>query len=82
MKIVIDIPEEYYKNDNLLHFFGCYSEKLDEVIKNGIPLEKIRAEIEQTEINGHIRDVECFSAGINTALAVIDKYKKGKEDKE
>lgn len=41
-------------------------------------LDKIRAEIEQIEINGHIRDVECFSAGINAALAIIDKYKAGK----
>ena len=38
-------------------------------------LDKIRAEIEQIEINGHIRDVECFSAGVNTALHIIDKYK-------
>lgn len=37
-------------------------------------LDAIRAEIEQTEINGHIRDVECFKAGINVALNVIDKY--------
>lgn len=40
MKIVIDIPDENYKKDNLIHFFGCYSEKLDEVIKNGTPLPK------------------------------------------
>lgn len=38
-------------------------------------LDKIRAEIENTEIVGHIRDVECFNAGINVALNVIDKYK-------
>ena len=38
-------------------------------------LNKIKEEIEQVEINGHIRDVECFRAGINTALNVIDKYK-------
>lgn len=37
-------------------------------------LDKLRAEIEQIEINGHIRDVECFEAGINTALNVINKY--------
>ena len=40
-------------------------------------LDKIKAEIEQIEINGHIRDVECFRAGINTTLNVIDKYKAG-----
>lgn len=42
-------------------------------------IDKIRAEIEQTEINGHIRDVECFRAGINIALNVIDKYKAESE---
>ena len=43
-------------------------------------LGKVRAEIEQIEINGYIRDVECFRAGINTALNVIDKYKAGEEE--
>ena len=45
-------------------------------------LDKIRSEIEQIEINGHIRDVECFRAGINIALNIIDKYKAESEDKE
>ena len=45
-------------------------------------LDKIRAEIEQIEINGHIRDVECFRAGINTVLNVIDKYKVESEPQE
>ena len=38
-------------------------------------LDKIKAEIENIEIEGYIRDVECFSAGINTALNIIDKYR-------
>lgn len=37
-------------------------------------LDKIKEEIEQIEINGHIRDVECFRAGINTTLNIINKY--------
>lgn len=45
-------------------------------------IEDIKAEIEQIEINGHIRDVECFRAGINTVLNVIDKYKTGSEGKK
>lgn len=45
-------------------------------------LDKIRDEIEQIEINGYIRDVECFRAGINVVLNVIDKYKAESEDKE
>ena len=39
-------------------------------------LDKIRAKIENFEINGHIRDVECFNAGIRHALTVIDKYRE------
>ena len=43
-------------------------------------LAKIKDEIEQTEINGHIRDVECFRAGIDVALNVINKYIAEDED--
>lgn len=45
-------------------------------------LNKLRAEIEQIEINGHIRDVECFNAGLNTAVKIIDKYTVESESKE
>lgn len=38
-------------------------------------LDKIRTEIENVEIKGHINNVECFNAGINTALNIIDKYR-------
>lgn len=38
-------------------------------------LDRIRAEIENTEIKGYIRDVECYNAGINFALHIIAKYK-------
>jgi hypothetical protein len=65
---------------NYLPFDG--DKKADEVIealKQDSILDKIKAEIEQIEINGHIRDVECFRAGINVALNVIDKYKTEKE---
>ena len=54
---------------------------MEKVIKQEVNavLEQIRDEIENFEINGHIRDVECFRAGLNTALNVIDKYKGDKE---
>ena len=45
-------------------------------------LDKISTEIEQTEINGHIRDVECFRAGIDVALNVIAKYRAESENME
>ena len=49
MKVVIDIPEENYKKDNLIHFFGVYSVKLDEVIKNGTPLPKGHGALKDTD---------------------------------
>ena len=38
--------------------------------------ESAKYHSENFEINGHIRDVECFNAGIKYALTVIDKYKE------
>jgi hypothetical protein len=40
MKLIIDIPEKNFIKDDLIRFFGCYSQKLDEVIRNGTPLPK------------------------------------------
>ena len=47
----------------------CYAEYFK-------PFDKIMAEINEIEINGHIRDAECFRAGINIALNVLDKYRQ------
>ena len=38
MKIVIDIPEEDYKQGTLGLYFGCYSMKLHDTILNGTPI--------------------------------------------
>ena len=81
MKLIIDIPDEAYKDEKMSLYFGCYSRKLHSTLYNGIPLDKIKTEIEQIEINGKLRDVECFNAGMNTALNVIDKYIAKSEDK-
>lgn len=42
-------------------------------------LDKIIDEIENTEIKGYIRDVECYNAGINFVLHIIAKYKAESE---
>ena len=83
IKLVVEIDEERYKSicdvvekAKKVNVPSWYAHK---IIANGIPLDNLRAEIDEIEINGHIRDVECFSAGINTALNVIDKYMKGEQ---
>ena len=63
-------------------FWGFSEDEYDEFLDMTVQaleqqpvLDKIRAEIEQIEINGYIRDVECFRAGIDAALNVINKHK-------
>ena len=40
MQIIIDIPEEDYKQGTLGLYFGCYSMKLHDTILNGTPIPK------------------------------------------
>ena len=71
--------QKLYEHDELIKCFedlGLFEQEPKTDV-----LDKIRAEIEQIEINGHIRDAECFSAGINTALGVINKYIARKDKK-
>ena len=53
MKIIIDIPEEDYKNRTLLNYFKCYSTELDKIIYGGMPLtewlEKMTEKMRQKE---------------------------------
>lgn len=73
-----DEHEEYIeKKMSIIDYINSYTN--EGVIAADDVLGQIRTEIEQIEINGHIRDVECFRAGINTALNAINKYKAGSE---
>ena len=62
------LEQEPFMNKTCVAHQICHEDKVK-------VLDKIKTEIEQIEINGHIRDVECFRAGINVALNVINKYK-------
>lgn len=78
MQIVIDIPEEMYQT-----VLDCtYCGNLYEELKNGTPLDKIRAEIEQTA-----KDYDKFADyrriyGLWIALEIIDKYRAESEVQE
>ena len=78
MKLIIDIDEQHFELLQMAVMNGM-GDNAQKIIAQGIPFEQVRDEIENFEINGHIRDVECFRAGLNTALNVIDKYKGDKE---
>lgn len=69
-----DIPSEEMTLEQARQAVKDLRKKLAEHLEQKPVLDKIRAEIEQIEINGYIRDVECFNAGLNMAVKIIDKY--------
>ena len=71
---ILDFLPTNNEANQIIDVFDRVTSGLEQEPKTDV-LDKIRAEIEQTEINGYIRDVECFRAGINVALNIINKYK-------
>ena len=84
MKIMVDIFEQDYVYAAKKHCLpSCDDRTLRkvfyEIIAKGTPLDEIKDKIEQIEINDNIKDVECFKAGINAALNVINEYSSESE---
>ena len=74
MKLIIDIPDDYYEIikhnvDNHLTDYRPF-----EIIGNGIPLDDVKAEIANMdgEING-------YYVHKDDVLSVIDKYMRGEK---
>lgn len=82
MKIVIDIPKEIYelcvKDD---YFVYKETDIIRQAIKNGTPLDKIRAEIEQIKE----AEYQIYGKGswrfVDKCLNIIDKYKAESGDR-
>ena len=70
MKVIIDIPEDYYEiikydvNNHLTHY------RPFEIIANGTPLDDVKAEII------YYNDKHCNSEfiSVGTVFAIIDKH--------
>jgi hypothetical protein len=90
MKLLIDIPEQMYLNAKA--GILCGNDILVKAIKNGTPLDKIRAEIEQaannqfkiamgvSDLNERYAHIQMENA-YRHSLNVIDKYKaEGSEE--
>jgi len=79
MKLIIDIPEEVYNNiepflndETIKGGFNLF--KALDIIKKGIPLDKIKAEIAE-ERKGYPPSADYYKA-INKTLQIIDKHIK------
>lgn len=91
MQIVIDIPEEDYKQGTLGLYFGCYSMKLHDTILNGTPLpdnatngDIIKAMFPNGKYSKYFADVEMKTVENDTRFkSVFDRdwwnalYQKG-----
>lgn len=76
MKLIIDIPEEDYKNGTLINYFKCYSTELDKIIYDGTPLESQPTDAisRQAVIDGIDRYIEKTQS-----TSVIDNFISFKE---
>lgn len=72
MQIVIDIPEDVYKQCILAN--SLFEVQLVNYIANGTPLDKIRAEIEELKLSFFDN-----KRTIDAVLSIIGKYRKEQE---
>lgn len=82
MKLIIDISENLYKATvNGLEADEIWDLRL--AVKNGTPLDDVKAEINKNIINEYTGQNEyeiALSDGLELALQIIDKHISGKEN--
>ena len=78
MQIVIDMSENDYRK---VQDGRASVSMMLKTIRNGTPLDKIRADIEQVANQEKFYD-EKWALGLRHAISIIDKYKGESEDAE
>lgn len=74
MKLIVDIPDNWEKELNQSKI--TFADVVDiDTIRNGIPLDKIRAEIERERSFQRVMEEYDIATGLRKALEIIDKYK-------
>ena len=81
MQIVIDIPDRihYGIEIGITHNGSEACKIVLEAIKNGVPLDKIRAEIEENINYNKKMNYQGIVAGLLLTLDIINKYKAESE---
>ena len=80
MKMIIDIDDKRIKGIKLLakeQDIATPYPTLEQIIANGIPLDKIRAEIERKANSGQWSEAVVY--GMAKAITIIDKYRGEQE---
>ena len=79
MKLIIDIPDVDYKKINSKEKIITISCDIASAIKNGIPLEQIRAEIYQLHCHPKLDFIKTDEV-VDMALDIIDNYREEQTD--
>ena len=81
MRIVIDVPDKVYEMVMNTGTYGCYRFNSTAAIRKGVPLDKIRAEIEQRPY-GIANDsvIHGIKYERMVVLEIIDKYTAESEE--
>ena len=82
MRIVIDIPEDVKAVIDRNGTNEVVAETIWQAVKNGIPLDKIRAEIQENINYNKKMNYQGIVTGLLLALDIIDKHKAESEDTE
>lgn len=80
MKLIIDLPDRIYKMNQNTTLNIADTEILEKAIRDGTPLDDVKAEIEASKWADRDTRIErnALAGGIDKALEIIDKHISGK----
>ena len=80
MKLIIDVPEEYYKSAKLMvEKDSTYPLKVS--IANGIPLDDVKAEIDEQYDRVRPYNIDV-AQGLEMALGILDNIGKAESEED
>ena len=80
MKVVIDVPDKVYEMVMNTGTYGCYRFNSTKAIREGTPLDKIKAEIEELQTYKMFAGEDTVYIEREDILQIIDKYKVESEE--
>ena len=79
MQVVIDVPDKIYEMVMNTGTYGCYRFNSTKAIREGIPLDKIKAEIEELQTYKMFEGEDTVYIEREDILQIIDKCKTENE---
>lgn len=80
MQILIDVPDKIYEMVMNTGTYGCYRFNSTKAIREGTPLDKIKAEIEELQTYKMFEGEDTVYIECEDALQIINKYNSESEE--